>query len=94
MPHILFSHTVEAFDCPLREWIADERTRREIQRRFRLFLLSYYPNIEEVARWRAKYDRQDGKPMPPMPKHFKIQPPVYLAKIRYTLSCIISYYFT
>jgi DNA replication licensing factor MCM2 len=29
---------IEAFDVPLREWIAQERTRREIQRRFRAFL--------------------------------------------------------
>lgn len=29
---------IEAFDVPLREWIAQERTRREVQRRFRAFL--------------------------------------------------------
>lgn len=29
---------IEAFDVPLREWIAQDRTRREIQRRFRAFL--------------------------------------------------------
>ena len=29
---------LEAFDVPLREWIAQDRTRREIQRRFRAFL--------------------------------------------------------
>ena len=32
---------MEAFDVPLREWIAQDRTRREIQRRFRLFLSSF-----------------------------------------------------
>ena len=29
---------IEAFDVPLREWIAQDRTRREIQRKFRVFL--------------------------------------------------------
>ena len=29
---------IEAFDVPLREWIAQDRTRREIQRKFRAFL--------------------------------------------------------
>lgn len=32
---------LEAFDVPLREWIAQDRTRREIQRRFRAFLRHY-----------------------------------------------------
>lgn len=32
---------IEAFDVPLREWIAQERTRREIQRKFRAFLRHY-----------------------------------------------------
>lgn len=34
---------LEAFDVPLREWIAQDRTRREIQRRFRAFLRHFYP---------------------------------------------------
>jgi DNA replication licensing factor MCM2 len=29
---------IEAFDVPLREWITQDRTRREIQRKFRVFL--------------------------------------------------------
>jgi len=33
-----------AFDVPLREWIAQSRTRREIQRRFRSFLRHFTPN--------------------------------------------------
>ena len=73
---------LEAFECPLREWMAEERTRKEIQRRFRSFLLTYYPNIEEVARWRSKHDRNDGNPMPPLPAGLKVLPPVYLPKIR------------
>ena len=32
---------LEAFECPLKEWISEERTRREISRRFKKFLLSY-----------------------------------------------------
>jgi len=32
---------LEAFDVPLREWIAQERTRREIQNRFKKFLLYF-----------------------------------------------------
>lgn len=32
---------LEAFDVPLREWIAQEQTRREIQRKFRVFLRHY-----------------------------------------------------
>lgn len=32
---------LEAFDVPLREWIAQDRTRREIQNKFRKFLLNF-----------------------------------------------------
>ncbi len=32
---------IEAFDVPLREWIAQERTRREIVRKFRRFLMTF-----------------------------------------------------
>lgn len=34
---------LEAFDVPLREWIAQDRTRREIQRKFRAFLKNFTP---------------------------------------------------
>ena len=74
------SLNLEAFDCPLREWIAEERTRREIQRRFRMFLNSYYPGVEEVARWRAKHDHLDGE-IPPLPPGIRVQAAVYLKKI-------------
>eukprot|EP00605_Chrysophyceae_sp_TOSAG23-4_P001465 GSChrysophyteH1.ASY1.ANO1.1601.1 assembled CDS len=33
---------LDAFDCPLQEWISESRTRREIQTRFRRFLQAYY----------------------------------------------------
>jgi len=32
---------LEAFNVPLREWIAQDRTRRELQRRFRRFLMDF-----------------------------------------------------
>ena len=32
---------LEAFDVPLREWIAQDRTRKEIQRKFRVFLSTF-----------------------------------------------------
>ena len=38
---------LEAFDVPLREWIAQDRTRREIQRRFRAFLRHYTGQPDE-----------------------------------------------
>mmetsp|Transcript_20268 Transcript_20268/g.30745 ORF Transcript_20268/g.30745 Transcript_20268/m.30745 type:complete len:1005 (+) Transcript_20268:228-3242(+) len=36
---------LEAFDVPLREWIAQERTHREIIRKFRRFLMTFEDNI-------------------------------------------------
>ena len=38
---------LEAFDIPLREWIAQERTRTEVQRKFRRFLMTFEPNDDE-----------------------------------------------
>jgi DNA replication licensing factor MCM2 len=32
---------LEAFNVPLREWIAEDRTRREIKRRFKKFLQEF-----------------------------------------------------
>lgn len=43
---------LEAFDVPLREWIAQDRTRREIQRKFRAFLRHYTGEQEENVRRR------------------------------------------
>jgi DNA replication licensing factor MCM2 len=37
---------LEAFDVPLREWIAQDQTRREIQRRFRAFLRHFVPTTD------------------------------------------------
>jgi DNA replication licensing factor MCM2 len=41
---------LDAFDVPLREWIAQDRTRREIQRRFRVFLRHFEPEDTERRR--------------------------------------------
>lgn len=71
---------LEAFECPLREWIAEERTRREISRRFRKFLLTYYVGIDEVTSWVKRHEHI--KPLPPMPAHLKQAPPIYPEKIR------------
>jgi hypothetical protein len=71
---------LEAFDSPLREWIAEERTRREIQRRFERFLSSYYVGIEEVTKFIKGHDHMLIKP--PLPSGLRISPPVYLPKIR------------
>lgn len=72
---------LEAFQCPLREWIAEERTRSEIQRRFQRFLLTYFKGIEDVALWKKRHEHID--PPPKLPSHLKVLPPVYPPKIRY-----------
>lgn len=71
---------LEAFDCPLREWIAEERTRREISRRFKIFLETFYVGIDEVNLWRDR--NRHVTPMPPLPSHLRISPPIYPQKIR------------
>lgn len=71
---------LEAFECPLKEWISEERTRREISRRFKKFILSYYPGIDEVTNWVKTHDHID--PLPPLPSHLKVSPPIYPVKIR------------
>ena len=49
---------LEAFDVPLREWIAQDRTRREVQRKFRAFLRHFKPDAteDEPQRRRRKAD--------------------------------------
>lgn len=88
--HIYKHMYSEAFECPLREWITEDRTRREIQRRFKMFLLTFFTGIEEVSRWRTKTDRHDGN-TPNMPSHLKVLPPVYAPKIRYVDVCMCMY---
>jgi DNA replication licensing factor MCM2 len=80
---------LEAFECPLRDWIAEERTRREIQRRFKKFLLTFYHAIDDVAAWFRKNEHLN--PMPPLPSYLKVYPPLYPPKIR--LQCFFSVFF-
>ena len=44
---------LEAFDVPLREWIAQDRTRKEIQRKFRAFLKHFRPEAADTRRRRG-----------------------------------------
>ncbi len=71
---------LEKFECPLREWIAEERTRREIQRRFKKFLLTYYEDIEKVAEWMKANEHIN--PLPPLPPYLTVKRPIYPQKIR------------
>lgn len=55
---------IEAFDVPLREWISQERTRREIKRRFKDFL-NTFSNIdpeEELERERMLMESESADP--------------------------------
>lgn len=71
------SLNLEAFECPLRDWIAEERTRREIQRRFKKFIITFYPGIDEVTRFETSYGYEV-----PLPANLKKSPPIYPPKIR------------
>jgi DNA replication licensing factor MCM2 len=70
---------LEAFECPLAEWIAEERTRREIQRRFKTFLLTFFPGIDDYSRWKSRQERDETVVLPPNVRQL---PPVYPPKIR------------
>ena len=69
---------LDAFECPLQEWISEARTRREIQNRFRRFLQTYYVGIEQVAAWERQHRDVEDAPKCP----FKKYRPIYPAKIR------------
>ena len=86
---------LEAFDCPLREWISEERTRQEIKKRFRKFLVKFYIGIDEVTRHEKRYGADE-----PLPPGIKKSNPIYPAKIRfvhliyiYVCICICTYIF-
>ena len=69
---------LEAFDVPLKEWIAQERTRREVQRKFRNFLISFTGEMDEE-------DDNDAEGQPqsqPKKKSSKKAPSIYLDQIR------------
>jgi hypothetical protein len=74
------SLNLEAFQCPLREWIAEERTRKEVSRRFRKFLTTYYVGIEDERRMERNEDGQIVQ---------RRQPPIYRSKIRWKLFAIL-----
>ena len=65
---------LDAFDCPLQEWISESRTRREIQNRFRRFLRTYYVGIEQYNQWVRQNPNTEGNP-------FKKSHPIYPKKI-------------
>lgn len=71
---------LEKFECSLKAWISEERTRREIFRRFRQFLRTYYDGIERNMEWQKQHENENGGPMPPLP--FPVRQPIYLARIR------------
>ena len=48
---------LEAFDVPLREWIAQDRTRREIARKFRVFVRHFVPD-DERRRGKGIYEQK------------------------------------
>ena len=48
---------LEAFDVPLRDWIAQTRTRRELMRRFRAFLKHFVPG-RETKRGNGLYEEK------------------------------------
>lgn len=79
---------LEKFECPLREWIAEERTRREIQRRFKKFLLTYYEDIEKVAEWMKANEHIN--PLPPLPPYLTVKRPIYPQKIRFLYFRIVQ----
>jgi DNA replication licensing factor MCM2 len=69
---------LDAFDCRLQEWIAEDRTRREIESRFKKFLTTFYPGIESYQHWERKHKDDEEKKKNP----YRKLPPVYPAKIR------------
>lgn len=50
---------LEAFDVPLREWIAQDRTRREVQRKFRAFLRHFRPESSD-SEYQRRRKRANG----------------------------------
>jgi len=51
---------LEAFDVPVQEWIAQDRTRREVKRKFRLFLINFQEDstLEEATGLARKRKRR------------------------------------
>eukprot|EP00934_Nitzschia_sp_Nitz4_P006353 Nitzschia sp. Nitz4//scaffold46_size129759//88941//92009//NITZ4_003514-RA/size129759-processed-gene-0.75-mRNA-1//-1//CDS//3329552634//6343//frame0 len=49
---------IEAFDVPLREWISQQRTRKEIQRKFRVFLRHFTKDNQRRRRGNGLYEQK------------------------------------
>ena len=77
---------LDAFDCPLHEWVSESRTRREIESRFRRFLNTYYDGCEQVNQWRRENEGKEGFDLRDCP--YPRLHPIYKEKIRG-----INYYF-
>lgn len=72
------SLNLDAYDCPLQEWITETRTRNEIKKRFRKFLNTYYEGIEMRKQWERQHkDEEDRGPCP-----YKKSREIYPGKIR------------
>lgn len=71
---------LEKFESSLKAWVSEERTRREIFRRFRHFLRHYYDGMELVNEWQTQHEHED--PKPPLPPHLSIKPPIYPLRIK------------
>jgi hypothetical protein len=70
---------LDQFQSSLKDWLSEERTRREIFRRFKNFLLKYYEDMEQVQEWLKKHDKA------PLPSHLRVKQPIYPARIRYVV---------
>ena len=74
---------IEAFDVPLREWITQERTRREIKRRFKDFLLNYSNEPQSESSELATVDEEgEENRLTVKPHRKKKKDLIYLSIIR------------
>lgn len=80
------SLNLERFEGSLTDWITEERTRREIYKRLKKFLSTYYDGIEQVNEWLQQ--NGSGAPLTDLvlPSHLKVKAPLYPQKIRHMCS--------
>ncbi|KAL3785893.1 hypothetical protein ACHAW5_006109 [Stephanodiscus triporus] len=76
---------LEAFDVPLREWIAQSKTRREIQRKFRVFLSTFREGGEEDDAAREGDDADEAETRRRR-RLLARTPPTYEERIRHMCS--------
>lgn len=78
---------LERFEGSLKDWISEERTRREIYKRLKKFLLTYYDGIDKINEWLKENEIQNNSKEPiTLPSHLKVKPPLYPQKIRHMCS--------